>query len=289
MYQTLFKAPHKLAESIGGFCRSRWGVPSFEQVGKDMHEWFRSPLGQALLQEEKLAIDDVVQNQFGYFLLHLGLQDCHSLTEASRISHRFCLHPHLFEGARPGALADFHQLPLPDDTLDMVLLHHSLEFSQYPHQMLREASRVLIPRGLLVILVFNPWSFWGLFGRIMRIFTRKTLWRHQYLSQSRLVDWLHLLEMEPVSVYRGYFRPPFGGSSLTRHLQWMEPWGRKWGRWLRLPRGSFYMLVARKDRIPLTLIRPRWQTEKPLESVVATRSIPPLPKTPHKKTKTDNS
>lgn len=285
MYRTLFKAPHKLAESISSFCQRRWGVPSFKRVARDMHEWFQSPLGQALLREEKSAINDAVQNQFGYFLLHLGLQDCHTLTESSRISHRFCLHPQKLNDTSPGALADFHQLPLPDDTIDMVLLHHSLEFSQYPHQMLREASRVLIPRGLLVILVFNPWSFWGLFGRIMRIFSPSTLWRHQYLSQSRLVDWLHLLEIEPVSVYRGYFRPPFGGSSLTHHLQWMEPWGRKWGNWFRFPRGSFYMLVARKDRVPMTLIRPRWQKEKPLESMVVTRIIPPQSKTPLRKQK----
>lgn len=282
MYQTLFKAPHKLAASIGSFCQRRWGVPSFEQVARDMHEWFQSPLGQALLREEKSAINDAVQNQFGYFLLHLGLQECHALTESSRISHRFCLHPQKLNDASPGAVADFHQLPLPDDTVDMVLLHHSLEFTEYPHQVLREASRVLIPRGLLVILVFNPWSFWGMFGRIARLFSRKTLWRHHYLSQGRLVDWLHLLEMEPVSVYRGYFRPPFGGSSLTHHLQWMEPWGKKWGGWFRFPRGSFYMLVARKDRIPMTLIRPRWQKEKPLESLVVTRIIPPPNTSVHK-------
>lgn len=275
MYQTLFKAPHKLVETLGNFFQRHWGVPAFEQVSLDMQDWFNSPLGQALLAEEKEAITDAVQNQFGYFLLHLGLKDCSQLIEASRISHRFCLHPHTRQDNPPGALADFHQLPLPDDSMDLVLLHHSLEFSQYPHQVLREASRVLMPRGLLVIVVFNPWSFWGLWGRVARMFSRNTQWRHQYLSQSRLVDWLHLLEMQPVSVYRGYFRPPFSRPSFIQHLQWLEPWGRKWGKRLGFPRGGFYMLVASKERIPLTLIKPRWQKEKPIKSMVVTRVAPP--------------
>ena len=264
-----------MVETLGNFFQRYWGVPSFEQVSLEIQDWFDSPLGQALLAEEKEAITDAVQNQFGYFLLHLGLEDCSQLTEASRISHRFCLHPHTRQDNPPGALADFHQLPLPDDSMDLVLLHHSLEFSQYPHQVLREASRVLMPRGLLVIVVFNPWSFWGLWGRVARMFSRNTQWRHQYLSQSRLVDWLHLLEMQPVSVYRGYFRPPFSRPSLISHLKWLEPWGRKWGKRLGFPRGGFYMLVASKERIPLTLIKPRWQKEKPIKSMVVTRVTPP--------------
>lgn len=274
MYQKFFKAPHHLVESIGGFCQSRWGVPDFERVSKELAEWLASPLGQAFLQEEKEALNDALQNQFGYFLLHMGVSECQSLTEASRISHRFCLHPSQQKIPQASALADFHQLPLPNDSIDLVFLHHALEFSQNPHQLLREASRVLIPRGHLIILVFNPWSIWGWFGRVARFFSKKALWRHLYLSQSRLLDWLRLLEMEPVSVYRGYFRPPFAQPSLIEHLYWMERWGRRLCKILRFPSGGFYMLIARKNQIPLTLIRPRWQKEKPLKSMVVTRIIP---------------
>lgn len=270
MYRKLFKAPHHIVESIYRFCQSRWGMKKFEKTSEELAEWFKTPLGQALLKEEKEAVSDALANQFGYFLLEMGATGCQSLTEASRISHRFCLHPTSLHRKPLGAQADFHQLPLANDSIDLVFLHHALEFSQNPHQLLREASRVLIPRGHLIILVFNPWSIWGLFGQIARFFSNTSLWRHQYLSQHRLLDWLRLLEMEPVSVYRGYFRPPVRQVSLIEHLQWMERWGKK----LRFPRGGFYMLVAKKNQIPLTLIRPRWQKEKPLKSMVVTRVIP---------------
>jgi len=268
MYRKIFKAPHQLAESISGFCHDRWGVPGFDQVSQELSSWFKTPLGKALLKEEKEALDDALQNQFGYFLLHMGVTNCQSMTEASRISHRFSLHPQESKETGPAALADFDQLPLPNGSVDTVLLHHALEFSQNPHQVLRESSRVLIPSGNLIIVVFNPWSIWGWFGRLVRLFSKKVLWRHQYLSQTRLMDWLRLLEMEPVSVYRGFFRPPIAQESVIEHLYWMERWCKK----LRLSRGGFYILVARKDQIPMTLIRPRWQKEKPIKAVVVTRT-----------------
>jgi len=37
---------------------------------------------------------------------------------------------------------------------------HTLEFTNDPHQVLREVDRVLIPEGHVVILAFNPWSLW---------------------------------------------------------------------------------------------------------------------------------
>jgi SAM-dependent methyltransferase len=277
MHRKFFKTPHHLVESIGGFCQSRWGVPDFEKVSRDLADWLATPLGQALLKEEKEALNDALQNQFGYFLLQMGVAGSQSLTETSRISHRFTLHPQRLADESSSALADFHQLPLPNDSIDLVFLHHALEFSQNPHQLLREASRVLIPRGHLIIVVLNPWSIWGLFGQIARFFSKKVLWRHQYLSQSRLLDWLRLLEMEPVSVYRGYFRPPFPQTSLIEHLQWMERWGRRLCKMLHFPGGGFYMVIARKDQIPLTLIRPRWQKDRPLKSMVVTRSPHPDP------------
>jgi SAM-dependent methyltransferase len=42
-----------------------------------------------------------------------------------------------------------------------VLLPHVLEFSDNPHQVLREVSRILMPEGHVVVSGFNPWSLWG--------------------------------------------------------------------------------------------------------------------------------
>src|SRR3989304_6194451 len=40
-------------------------------------------------------------------------------------------------------------------------LPHILEFSPHAHRILREAERVLMPEGSIVISGFNPLSLWG--------------------------------------------------------------------------------------------------------------------------------
>jgi SAM-dependent methyltransferase len=47
--------------------------------------------------------------------------------------------------------ASFDALPFPSDSIDLVVLPHSLELAHDPHQMLREVERVLRPEGRLVI------------------------------------------------------------------------------------------------------------------------------------------
>ncbi|WP_223717365.1 class I SAM-dependent methyltransferase, partial [Escherichia fergusonii] len=63
---------------------------------------------------------------------------------------------------------DFHALPFPANSLDLVVLPHALELASDPHETLREVERVLVPEGRVVILGFNPASLWGLWQRAGR-------------------------------------------------------------------------------------------------------------------------
>lgn len=52
-------------------------------------------------------------------------------------------------------------LPFAPQSLDLLVLPHALEASPDPHAVLREAERVLVPEGRVVIIGFNPLSAWG--------------------------------------------------------------------------------------------------------------------------------
>ena len=66
-------------------------------------------------------------------------------------------------GSKPAALAcDFAALPFPANSLDLVVLPHTLELHADPQPTLREVERVLVPEGRVVISGFNPASLWGL-------------------------------------------------------------------------------------------------------------------------------
>jgi hypothetical protein len=139
-------------------------------------------------------------------------------------------------------------------------LLHTLEFSEDPHQVLREADRVLVPEGHIIILGFNPYSFWGL----RRLLARKRAqmpWSGRFIGAGRLRDWLNLLGFEMVHQQKLFYRPPVASERISNRLAFMESGCERWCRLI----GGVYMYVARKKISTLTPIKPRW---RPKRSVV---------------------
>ncbi len=59
------------------------------------------------------------------------------------------------------ALIFDEELPLPDSSIDRVLMVHSLEFAESPRETMKELWRVLAPGGRLVIVVPNRRGVWA--------------------------------------------------------------------------------------------------------------------------------
>lgn len=64
-------------------------------------------------------------------------------------------------GASLSALVENDQLPLPDSSVDRILLVHMLELADNPAEHLREIWRVLTPGGRLLIVVPNRRGVWA--------------------------------------------------------------------------------------------------------------------------------
>lgn len=216
-------------------------------------QWFASPVGKALLAREQRDIDELLPNLFGYHLCQLSVSPHLDLTGASRISHTFGLSPCAEPGVASQARADYRRLPLAPESVDVMLMHHALDFSPTPHQLLAEASRALIPRGFLVIVGFNPRSLLGLWHGCLRWGLGSLQWRRQSLSQRRLRDWLALLELELVETRQGFFMP-----GKHEHTGPIEHWLRRLGS----PAGGYYVLLVRKDVCAMIPLKPQWQTPK---------------------------
>lgn len=61
------------------------------------------------------------------------------------------------------ALIFDEELPLPDASIDRLLMVHSLEYSENPLETLKEMWRVLAPNGRLIIVVPNRRGLWARF------------------------------------------------------------------------------------------------------------------------------
>lgn len=67
------------------------------------------------------------------------------------------------QGDRSAVLVDETSLPLPDASIDRLLMVHSLEMVNDPLAMLQEAWRVLTPGGRIIIVVPSRRGMWARF------------------------------------------------------------------------------------------------------------------------------
>ncbi|MCW8827629.1 MAG: class I SAM-dependent methyltransferase [Gammaproteobacteria bacterium] len=236
---------------------------------RQLRRWYQSPLGKMVEQEELGLMAQVLPNLFGYHLLQAGAPMGVDMLASSRIVHRLILDDvpsEAGEGSAPlGRLVGrSDQLPLQSDSLDVLLLPHTLEFAEHPHEVLREAERTLIPEGHLVILVFNPLSLFGL-RRLFTGWRDDPPWNGHFYSALRIRDWLALLGFDTVLVRNYFYRPPLQNPRLMRPLEPIERLARR----LCSPLGGGYILVAKKRVATLTPIKPRWRSRRRLLPVGA--------------------
>jgi ubiquinone/menaquinone biosynthesis C-methylase UbiE len=97
---------------------------------------------------------------------HAGTDSGHSSTATEHGQRR------LGEHAFIDLHCDFAALPFPANSLDLVVLPHTLELDADPHATLREVERVLVPEGRVVICGVNPASLWGLRQRRAHVYRR---------------------------------------------------------------------------------------------------------------------
>jgi SAM-dependent methyltransferase len=231
-----------------------------------LRAWFADVLGTALLDQEQTALDKVLQNLFGYYLLQLGWVAPRDILAESRIRMRMIMDVDPPRGvAYPYVVAMPEMVPVQADSLDVVVLQHTLEFAREPHEVLREVDRILIPEGHVVIVAFNPWSLWGVW-RLLRRRSRKFPWSGRFLSVTRMKDWMGLLGFDMVQVVPLFFRPPIGRQGVMRRLRFLDKVGMR--GWPIL--AGVNIIVAQKRMATLTPIKlRRWRPQRRLVVDVA--------------------
>jgi len=202
-------------------------------------EWLGTVSGQNLLEQERRLTGQALESVFGDQIVQIGgWGTANALMSQARTQFAVVLNQQAVVGV--GALTSPTRLGVRSDSVDAVLLPHTLEFSDDAHTVLREVHRVLRPDGRLIVLGFNPRSWWGLRNRFSRGYPPGA---RRHVSAPRLSDWLRLLSIRVDSVDPVYARPP-------RHQ--FEAFMQRSGCC-----ASAYLLMATKETVPMTVIRPR--------------------------------
>jgi SAM-dependent methyltransferase len=248
----------------------------------DLQDFFQTAQGRYLLEWERAQMERVVADIFGFHALQLGMPAFDSLA-TNRMPHRWAascdvrsLQP-LQVSTVPGTgqaqaqrrvevhlLSDFAALPFPSNSLDLVVLPHTLELDADPHATLREVERVLVPEGRVVICGVNPASLWGLRQRRAHLYRRFGLGQlylpreGEFIGYWRIRDWLRLLSFEVESGRFGCYRPAVESEKWLERFAWMDHAGSRW--WPIF--GAVYFVVAVKRVRGMRLLGPAWKAAK---------------------------
>ncbi|MDD9858593.1 MAG: methyltransferase domain-containing protein [Gammaproteobacteria bacterium] len=224
-----------------------------------MRDWFDTPLGRSLLEQEQRQCRALVPSGYYPSSLQVGRAAVDFLggIESGR---RFVVVDQEFiraGGGDAGATAagpPVHRvvakgaaLPFAEKTHNLIVLPHTLDFCEDAHAVLREVNQILVPQGCLVITGFNRLSLWGALRPVMRALARPP-WTGRFRRVGRVQDWLSLLGFDLAGAAMLAYQPPLQSEKWRRKLNFIDAAGARW--WPGL--GAVYVIVGRKQETALT-------------------------------------
>ncbi|UZE97882.1 class I SAM-dependent methyltransferase [Alkalimarinus alittae] len=257
----------RIAGDIMGFTRTKEDC-EYLHLQHTFEAWFQSSLGRVLLSDQRRKIDGVIGRMFGYHQLEMLVSHRFPMGNSSSLGHKIVTVPEWQSDMPENTLvAEPHELGLCHDSIDLAILHHTLDYTVSPHQALREASRVVKSSGHLLIIGFNPMSMWG----VRKLVSRKKAapWNGRFTSGHRVEDWLKLLDFEITSADHHFLRPPVQNYRLLERFAFADKFDNG-----KFPMGAYYMILAKKQVGCSISAKPKWKETNVIGLPVANRMKP---------------
>ncbi|MFQ3170046.1 MAG: SAM-dependent methyltransferase [Oleispira sp.] len=224
---------------------------------QDYKRWLKTDSALRLLSLQSAWLQTKLRRFSGAHLMFHGLDPKLDLLSTSPIKHAFRMALPWQTGITTDAWMTSSDWPLADQSIDLVVMQHSLDFTRQPQQMIREAARTIVPSGHLVIIGFNPWSWWGGVQKTLP-FSTNMPWVANAVSMKRLQDWLLLLDFSIQSTETlGHLWPiTLFPERVSQRIDGVLAGS--------VGMGNFYMVIAQKTTLGMTSLRSRpWPILEP--------------------------
>lgn len=208
--------------------------------------WLSNRSADSLLTAEQQLVNKALPDMHGLFLVQVSALN-QSVIERTSLKYCFLIG----SSTEAQVITEFAHLPFRSNSVDCTVLHHVLDYSDNPHQCLRDAANITVPNGFLVLVCFNPLSIWGVL-RLLRLVPSPS--PVSLLLPGRLLDWLAFLGFRVETVTTSQVLPPIIVRYFPRLSRFVDRLCKKIG----LPLGMAQVIVARKLVAGRTPIRPQW-------------------------------
>ncbi|CRL61544.1 methyltransferase domain-containing protein [Proteus penneri] len=196
--------------------------------------WRDIPWGEYYRMAIELRLQNWWPKMYGFHLLKLGQLSAELDTKLSIVSHQVNVTSNKINA---DVIASLDYLPFENKSIDVCLMAHVLDYSADPHWLLREADRVLIDDGWIVLTSFNPISLLGL-GKCTPFLRQRQPYLSRMFSLRRQIDWLSVLNYEVMTQQNFQIMPfsrPIKRDGSRYHIG-----------------GCLNLIIARKRTLPLT-------------------------------------
>jgi len=209
----------------------------------DLNAFYRSRLGQVTRRVVLARMRSIWPDVSGLSLLGLGYATPYLRVFNGEAGRVLALCPAAQgvirwpnDGPSQVSLIEEDNIPLPDDSMDRVLMVHAVETSEMQRDLMRQVWRVLAPGGRLLVLAANRRGMWAR--------ADKTPFGHGHpFSEQQLDRLLRASMFTPLRTEFALYVPPLQrGLSLWSAPAW-ERLGRTWG----LPLPGVVMVEASKQ------------------------------------------
>lgn len=194
----------------------------------DLEEFYSSTLGQMTARLLRARLRDVWPSVRGEAVLGLGYATpfLRPFVEEAARTLAFMPAPQGVtrwprEGRNIATLVDELDLPLPDRSVDRVLLVHAVECTEQLRPMLREIWRVMADGGRLIVVAPTRAGLWSQIDR-------SPFYHGHPYSSGQLVALLRANMFAPLRQTRALYMPPTRSRLAMSMAPAVERFGRRW-------------------------------------------------------------
>lgn len=215
--------------------------------------WSQTNLGKYIIERESEQINEQINRVPGVNILQLGSMRGTEWLNLNRKCRSYVLDMPERCGDDCTIFGSYASLPLQQESMDVVILRHTLEATKNPQEVLHEAERILSPDGYIVISGFNPYSLFGIM-RFSEKYAISGAWEGKSISIGRIKDWFAVLGLDltvekQVKLSHKVIKKEYG-----RHFEFLG----ELADYSLSVKSGVYVLMARKRTIPITLQRAKW-------------------------------
>jgi SAM-dependent methyltransferase len=194
----------------------------------DLNEFYASSLGQMTVRLLRTRLREVWPNVRGETVLGLGyaapflrpfMEEAERTMAFMPAQQGVTRWPR--EGANHTAFVDELDLPLPDRSVDRVLLVHAVECAEQVRPFLREIWRIMADGGKLVTVVPTRAGLWSQFDR-------SPFYQGHPYSPGQVAALLRANMFAPMRQARALYIPPTRSRLVLRMAPTIERFGQRW-------------------------------------------------------------